>query len=47
MLAGAAVTVAAGADLVVEGAVDFVLFSAEDGGEVVCHGFGLCETRSR
>jgi len=32
MLSRAAVAVAAGADLVVEGAVDFVLFCAEDGG---------------
>jgi hypothetical protein len=29
--------VAAGADFVVEGAVDFVLLCAEDGGEVVGH----------
>ena len=34
VLAAAAVAVAAGADLVVEGAVDFVLLRAEDGGEV-------------
>ena len=34
VLAAAAVAVAAGADLVVEGAVDFVLLGAEDGGEV-------------
>lgn len=37
VLAAAAVAVAAGADLVVEGAVDFVLLGAEDGGEVVGH----------
>ena len=29
---------AARADLIVEGAVDFVLLGAEDGGEVVRHG---------
>lgn len=34
VLAAAAVAVPAGADLVVEGAVDFVLLRAEDGGEV-------------
>ena len=38
VFARAAVAVAAGADLVVEAAVDFVLFRAEDGGEVVGHG---------
>jgi hypothetical protein len=38
MFAGTAVAVAVGADFVVEAAVDFVLFGAEDGGEVVCHG---------
>ena len=37
VLSRAAVAVAAGPDLVVEGAVDFVLLSAEDGGEVICH----------
>lgn len=37
MLARAAVAVAAGSDLVVEGAVDLVLLGAEDGGEVVGH----------
>ena len=37
MFAGTAVAVAAGADFVVEGTVDFVLFGAEDGGEVVGH----------
>jgi len=37
MFAGAAIAVAAGADLIVETAVDFVLFRAEDGGEVVGH----------
>jgi hypothetical protein len=30
--------VAAGADFVVEGAVDLVLLGTEDGGEVVSHG---------
>ena len=34
VFAGAAVAVAAGADFVVETAVYFVLFCAEDGGEV-------------
>ena len=34
MLATAAITVPAGADFVVEGAVDLVLLGAEDGGEV-------------
>lgn len=38
VLPGAAVAVAAGTDLVVEGAVDFVLLGAKDGGEVVGHG---------
>ena len=38
MFARAAVAVAAGADFVVEGAVDFVLFGAEDGGEVAVGG---------
>lgn len=37
VFAGAAVAVAAGADFVVETAVYFVLFCAEDGGEVVGH----------
>jgi hypothetical protein len=32
--------VSAGADLVVEGAVDLVLFCSKDGGEVVGHGCG-------
>ena len=40
VFAGTAIAVAAGADLVVETAVDFVLFGAEDGGEVVRHGCG-------
>ena len=40
VFAGAAVAVAAGADFVVETAVYFVLFCAEDGGEVVGHGCG-------
>jgi hypothetical protein len=39
----AAVAVAAGADLVVEGAVDLVLLGAEDGGEEVGH-FGGTES---
>ena len=34
---GAALTVSAGANLEVEGAVDFVLLSAENGGEVLRH----------
>lgn len=45
MFTRAAVAVAASADLVVETAVDFVLFCAEDGGEVVghtCEWFGSC-----
>ena len=37
MFAGTTITVAAGADFVVEGAVDFVLFGAEDGGQIVRH----------
>lgn len=37
MFSRAAVTVAAGTNFVVEGAVDFVLLSTEDGGEVVGH----------
>jgi len=37
VLATAAVAVAAGADFVVEGAVDFILLGAEDGGEVIGH----------
>lgn len=36
----AAVAVAAGANLVVEGAVDLVLLGTEDGGEVVGHDRG-------
>lgn len=40
MFARAAIAVPAGPDFVVEAAVDFVLFCAEDGGEVVRH--GLC-----
>jgi hypothetical protein len=35
--------VAAGADFVVEGAVDLVLLGTEDGGEVVGHGGGGIE----
>lgn len=38
VLARAAIAVAAGADFVVEGAVDLVLLRAEDGGEIVGHG---------
>lgn len=38
VLARAAVAVPARADLVVEGAVDFVLLCAEDGGEIRGHG---------
>lgn len=41
MFSRAAVTVSTGPDLVVEGAVYFVGFSAEDGGEVVRHGQGI------
>ena len=37
MLTRAAVAVPACSDFVVEGAVDFVLLRAEDGGEVVGH----------
>lgn len=37
MFARAAVAVTAGADLVVETAVDLVLLGTEDGGEVVGH----------
>ena len=42
MLARAAVAMSTGADFVVETAVDFVLFGAEDGCEIVGHddGFG-------
>lgn len=43
MFARAAVAVTACADFVVEGAVDFVLLRAENGGEVVGHGCGRCE----
>lgn len=38
VLSGAAVTVSACADLVVEGTIDLVLLGTEDGGEVVGHG---------
>ena len=41
MLAGAAITVAAGTDFVVERTVNFVGFSTEDRGEVVRHCEGL------
>ena len=37
VLSRAAIAVSAGANFVVEGAVDFVLLGAEDRGEVVCH----------
>lgn len=37
MLARTAVAVAAGANLVIEGAVDFIGFGAEDAREVVGH----------
>lgn len=40
MFSRAAVAVAAGADFVVEGAVDLVLLGAEDGCEVVGHDWG-------
>lgn len=42
VLAAAAVAVPAGADLVVEGAVHFVLLRAEDGGEVAGGWVSLC-----
>lgn len=42
VLSRAAVAVAAGTDFVVERAVDFVCFSAKDGGEVVRHGGWRC-----
>ena len=42
VFARAAVAVAAGADFVVEGAVDLVLLGTEDGGEVVGHDGGGC-----
>ena len=41
VFARAAVAVAAGADFVVEGAVDLVLLGTEDGGEIVGHGGGV------
>jgi hypothetical protein len=37
MFAGASVTVSAGANLVVEGAIDLVLFCTENGSEIVGH----------
>jgi len=43
---GAPVAVAAGADLVVEGAVYFVLLRAKDGGEKVGHGGRVCVDRT-
>lgn len=46
MFPRAAVTVAACADFVVEGAVDLVLLGAEDGGEVISHA-GECWGRMR
>ena len=42
MLATAAVAMTAGADFVVERAVDLVLLRAKDGGQVVRHGGILC-----
>lgn len=47
VLARAAVAVAAGADLVVEGAVDLVLLRAEDGGQIVRHGGEEARTATR
>lgn len=41
VFARAAVAVAAGTDFVVEGAVDFVLLSTEDRGEIVGHFWGM------
>jgi len=46
VFSGAAVAVAAGADFVVERAVDLVLLGAEDGGEVVGHD-GECWGRAK
>jgi len=43
VFSGAAIAVAAGADFVVETAVYFVLFCAEDGSEVVGHGCEVFE----
>jgi hypothetical protein len=43
VFARAAVAVTAGADFVVEGAVDLVLLRTKDGGEVVGHGCGVCD----
>jgi hypothetical protein len=45
VFARAAVAVTAGADLVVEGAVDLVLLRSEDGGEVVGHDCSRCKQR--
>ena len=50
VLARTPIAVAAGADFVVEGAVDFVLLCAEDGGEILGHdedgsGVGFSEER--
>lgn len=45
MLAGAAITVSACADLVVEGAIDLVLLGTENGSEIVGHG-GYCQSLS-
>lgn len=42
VLPGASVAMSAGTDLVVKGAVDFVLLRTEDRGEIVSHG-GRCE----
>lgn len=50
VFARTAIAVAAGADLVVKGAVDFVLLGAEDGGEVVGHiaaDWGVCVWRGK
>lgn len=41
MLSRASIAMAAGADLVVEGTVDFVLLRAKNGGEIVGHDEGL------
>lgn len=46
VFARAAVTVAAGADFVVERAIDLVLLCAEDGGEVVGHGGVVVRVRA-
>lgn len=43
--ARAAVAVAAGADLEIEGAIDSVLLGTEDGGQVLRHGKGFLQGR--